>query len=281
MCRIQILHLSMCKKVDILLQLNTTWGNSVVLKSRTANDGSEWVFIPEVERSNVRILVKASDNIFFDISNRNFNIREASTPGYSVGLSPNSARLCLPDVFTTEILTSAYGGYSGNLDLDVVDGLPAGATYTFDKSIIEASENTNLTIDMTNVTDRDDVVITVRAISEGGDTLYREINLDIVSNDYSLLTTEGPADGAQGVIQSPDFTWPVITDADSYNVQLASNPSFGPGTIIEEWTGITSNSVTVTDLLEKKHHLFLARSRCKCLWSRSLYDPCSLFYRSS
>jgi hypothetical protein len=245
-----------CKNVDILLYNSSTWGDYTVLKQGTENDGSEWVTMPETPQTGVRIMIVASDNIFFDISNRNFNIVAPADEGYAWGLTPNSADICLPDVFTTEVFSTAFGGFAGSIDLEVTDGLPAGATYDFTSSSIEADQSTTLTIDLTNVNDKQDAVIEVRGIGSNGDTLYRNIELTIVSNDFSALTLDTPTDGVQGIGQSPSFEWTGVADADAYNVQLATSPAFddpnfAPGSIIEEWEGVTNTSVSVSNLLEK------------------------------
>ena len=246
----------LCKNVDILLYNSASWGDYTVLKEGTANDGSEWVTMPETAQSNVRIMIVASENIFFDISNRNFDIVPPSDEGYAWGLTPNSADICLPDVFTTEVFSASFGGFSGSIDLEVTDGLPAGATYNFSSSSIEANESATLTIDMSNVNEKQNAIVEVRGIGSNGDTLYRNIELVIVSNDFSDMTLDAPQDGVQGIGQSPSFDWTGVADADAYNVQLATSPAFddpnfAPGSIIEEWEGVTTTSVSVSNLLDK------------------------------
>jgi hypothetical protein len=238
-----------CKTVDIILYNSSSWGDFTILKAGTENDGSEWVQMPETPQSGVRIMIMAADNIFFDISNRDFDILAPADEGYAWGLSPNSADICLPDVFTTEIFSSAFGGFSGNIDLEVTGGLPTGAIYSFASNSIETDQTTTLTIDLTDVNEKQDAVIEVRGIGSNGDTLFRNIELSIVSNDFSAFALNSPEDGEQGVIQSPSFDWNGVADADAYNVQLSTNPSFE--TITEEWTGVSGTSVSVSTALEK------------------------------
>lgn len=63
-----------CSQVDILL--STDGGNTfpTVLASATSNDGSESVIIPPGNTTTARIKVKATGNVFFDMSNTNFTI---------------------------------------------------------------------------------------------------------------------------------------------------------------------------------------------------------------
>ncbi|MEM7314009.1 MAG: reprolysin-like metallopeptidase, partial [Planctomycetota bacterium] len=59
--------------VDILLSTNggTTFE---MLAENTPNDGSESVMVPNVTTTQARVLIRAVDNIYFDVSDRNFEI---------------------------------------------------------------------------------------------------------------------------------------------------------------------------------------------------------------
>ncbi|MFQ5447311.1 MAG: reprolysin-like metallopeptidase [Saprospiraceae bacterium] len=63
-----------CKKVDILLSLDGGHSFPVTLASGTPNDGSYSFVLPGYATQSARIMVKATDNIFFDISDQDFTI---------------------------------------------------------------------------------------------------------------------------------------------------------------------------------------------------------------
>ncbi len=75
-----------CANVDILLSADggLTW--PVTLLSATPNDGSETVTVPNSATTTARIVVKASDNIFFDMGNTNFTITAAAQAQANVSL---------------------------------------------------------------------------------------------------------------------------------------------------------------------------------------------------
>ena len=239
-----------CKKVNIKMYRSSDFTTGEMLVAETANDGSEWIQLPDEEIANVRIMVEAADNIFFDISNRGFPIESSTTPGYSVGLIPNSGVVCLPDVFTTEIRSSTWGGYQGNVELDIISGIPQGGQYSFTNASLELSQNTNLNLDFSNVTEEGEFELIIRAIGENQDTIYRSLNVRTVSNNFSALQTLSPADGSHGTTQSPSFSWPKIEDAEYYNVEVSKSPSFG-ATTIERFEFVTDTFVTLSELLEK------------------------------
>ena len=66
-----------CSSVDIYLSTDGGYTFPTLLVAGTPNDGSASVLVPNVTTSLARVKVKASNNVFFDISNANFSI----TPG--------------------------------------------------------------------------------------------------------------------------------------------------------------------------------------------------------
>ncbi|MEM7163213.1 MAG: reprolysin-like metallopeptidase [Bacteroidota bacterium] len=65
-----------CSEVDILLSTDGGFTYPFTLASNVPNDGAESVIIPGILSTTARIMVKDSDNIFFDISNSDFEIAE-------------------------------------------------------------------------------------------------------------------------------------------------------------------------------------------------------------
>ena len=63
-----------CSQVNILLSVDGGLTFPITLLSNTPNDGSEYVLIPDNQTDAARIMVQAADNVFFDISNINFEI---------------------------------------------------------------------------------------------------------------------------------------------------------------------------------------------------------------
>ncbi|TAK38585.1 MAG: T9SS type A sorting domain-containing protein [Saprospiraceae bacterium] len=74
-----------CKKVDILLSLDggDTW--PVTLAAGTPNDGTHSFVLPNYGTTQARIMVKAADNIFFDISRHDFTIDAPAFFTVSIG----------------------------------------------------------------------------------------------------------------------------------------------------------------------------------------------------
>ncbi len=69
-----------CSRVNILL--STDGGNTfpIILAQNTPNDGSETTMAPSILTSLARVKVEAADNLFFDVSNANFQIAPIASP---------------------------------------------------------------------------------------------------------------------------------------------------------------------------------------------------------
>jgi len=64
------------------IRLSTNGGSTfdTVLAANTPNDGSEEVTLPAIQSSAARVKVEAVDNVYFDMSDTNFNVDLFSTP---------------------------------------------------------------------------------------------------------------------------------------------------------------------------------------------------------
>jgi len=69
-----------CADVDILMSVDGGQSYPYTLADNTDNDGTELVDLPNMFASQVRIKVKCSDNVFFDINNADLELRPANLP---------------------------------------------------------------------------------------------------------------------------------------------------------------------------------------------------------
>lgn len=63
-----------CNNVDIFYSTDGGLSFPYTLVTDVANDGAHTITVPDISTTQFRIMVKCSDNIFFDISNENVNI---------------------------------------------------------------------------------------------------------------------------------------------------------------------------------------------------------------
>lgn len=116
-----------CALVNILLSTDGGFTYPTVLASNEPNDGSADVPVPIIETTTARVMVEAADNLFFDISNVNFEIagNPAAAPDGSnsdladrmfIGADPNPfqtvthLRFRLPEETTVTLKVYSAGG---------------------------------------------------------------------------------------------------------------------------------------------------------------------------
>lgn len=234
-----------CFYVNIKLSVDGGYTYPYTLLEGTPNDGSAFVTVPDAVTEDARIRVEAVGNIFFDISNKDFQIAPADEPGYVLDVSPAALPLyCLPgDPLSVDISTASILGYDSTISLSLLGELPATAAYSFGQQQLSPGESTTLTIDLGNFVGRDTLELLVQAIAPGQDTAYRELYISALSSDFSQMALLEPADGADGIIFSTNFSWTEAAGADTYDFELATSPAFG-NTVVEQAAGLTGAAYT-------------------------------------
>lgn len=239
-----------CQVVNILMSTDGGFTYPYVLACNTPNDGEEAVSMPDLSTSEARIKIEAADNIFFDISNNNFSITTPTEAGFSLQACDQFQQICVPDFATVDITTTAFLGYDSLLTLEVIDGLPAGLTPEFSANPIMAGESTTLSFDMTGL-DADGLYeVTLQATGPSADTFYQTLIFNIVYNDFTDLEMLTPNDGATGQMLGPDFSWVDLPNADRYDFEIATDPTFSEDVMIESATNLLDANYTLSVGLE-------------------------------
>lgn len=223
-----------CKKVNIYISQKSALreGESglTLLVPNADNDGSEEIIIPNVDLGNSRILIRAVDNVFFDISDFNFTVQPAVNPVAYYTLGKFSEDLCLPASSTIPLITESVGGYNGALNFKV-DGLPEGITASFDNQSVAVGQTSNLTLLVANTVNTGTYKIVIKGFGENGDSLLRNYYINVISTDFSDLFVLAPADGEKDS-EGPRFIWTNTINGKGYKIQIATDPSFNPASIV-------------------------------------------------
>lgn len=264
-----------CKFVNIYLSTNNGNQFPTLLVANTPNDGKEFVTIPNTLSNNARIKVEAADNIFFDISNTNFKILEATQAGYGLTVSPLIQQVCLPSVTTIDLSTFPVLDYTDEITFEIISGLPDGAAATFSANPSNANDGSSLTLDLNNVTETGTFEILLQASAPNTDTTYRTIIINTVSNDFSALALESPANSASNVSILPELSWTMVADAESYTIEIATSPAFGDS-IIDIGNNLTNNNYTLSVTLEEST-LYYWRVRPSNICGDGTYTPTNVF----
>lgn len=238
-----------CQTVNIVLSTNSGVAFTVVLAAGVPNNGSCCIRVPDIPGSTMRLKVEAADNIFFDLSNASLEILPPPQAGFGLCPAATAAQACAPTTFTTTVSTNGWLGFTDPITLEA-SGLPAGAVATFSPNPVLPGGGAIMNLDFpAGVAEGDyDLIVTGTA---AGLTAEAATQLTVVSNDFSGLALQLPLDGATGVVQSPVLRWTGIVDADSYDIQVATSPSFEAATIVTEKIDHPVDTFPIPIVLEK------------------------------
>lgn len=229
-----------CQRVNIKLSIDGGMTYPFTLIENTLNDGQENVVIPDAITARARIRVEAADNIFFDISDNNFNIAPATKASFTVQAQPFYQKLCLPNNSTVSLFITGFGGAQGEARLSIPN-LPEGITASFNPSVVNIGQRSQLSFEVNDIGFSSLQQLQIQAIA-GNDTILQPLELELVSNNFNDLLLLAPEDNTRGIFGTTTFTWTDAENATSYDFELATSPAFGNSTIF------SANNLNATEI---------------------------------
>jgi subtilisin-like proprotein convertase family protein len=252
-----------CNNVDILISYDGGLTYPTSMLTATANDGSATASVPLGTTTTARIMVKCSDNVFFDINDTDITINSGS-PSFTINTNPTSGSTCddLTIPFTLE--SASILGFTDPITLTVTD-LPVGATASIATNPITPGNNTTITID-----DLDGLsgnfTIKITGVS-GVITKETTYNLTVENADVSPVLLS-PADGSTGEVTGPVLSWNSAPGSINYEYQV-STISNG-GNIVSSGNTASTSIVVSPELNISTTYFWRVRSTNSCgvtLWS--------------
>ena len=210
-----------CGSVDIFLSTDGGYTFPTLLVAGTPNDGNASVLVPNVTTSQARLKVKASNNVFFDISNANFSI----TPGagdidYDLaivtvqGLEPGACESVLnPSVTVFNVGQQVVSAFAVSLSFDGAAPLVVNWTGSLANgegvdvafcegepcvTLADGSHVANASVQLTGFTDENasnDAYTNNFSTSSGTDVTWT-----IVTDNYPGETTWAVTDASGGTV---------------------------------------------------------------------------------
>ncbi len=207
-----------CSMVDIVLSTDGGLTFNQVLAT-VPNNGSASVTAPATTETSARIMIRCSDNIFFDISDGDFSIEQTD---YDFQPVNGTATVCEDATTATFSFTlESLQGYTGTINY-AASGLPAGATASFQPPATTltagATETVTLTVNGLGSLPPDFYAFQV-STNDGTTTKSEDFFLEILPPLATpvLLT---PADNGFLPLDAAAFDWESVDNATTYRIDF-------------------------------------------------------------
>ncbi|MCU0345360.1 MAG: M12 family metallo-peptidase [Saprospiraceae bacterium] len=267
-------NLSPISTSQVQVLLSADGGNTYpyTLLTTTNNDGTESVLVPNISTTQARVMVKAQNNIYFDISNQNFTIQMAVNPNFVLTATADTASACQSGQasFTYNMLQLA--GFSQAVTF-TASGLPAGATATFTPNGVTPPANVVLTVG--NLTGVAAGTYPFTVTGTGGSITNTDNLVLVVLDQVSASPSLGaPAAGAEVNVLQPTLTWAAVPNASQYLVEVSTSPNFA--TLTASGTVTTTSFQVPTALASLGIYYWRVRAINPC--SQSAFAPFRAFH---
>ena len=249
-----------CNNVNIKMSTDGGMTFPITLKANTPNDGSENVLIPNTPSTQVRIMVEAADNIFYNVNTVNITIN-SSEPTFLLVENSGTQYACNTgnEKATYSLNFDFINGFSETVTLSAT-GHPNGVNVTFNPSTI--SSDGNVTMEVSNFNGQSPQAYIINVLASAN-SLSRSINLgfNLTSSTFTQVKLTAPVNGAQNVNLSTEFNWEADSNASSYDIQVASDSGFS--TILIS-TNVTTNSYKASGLSGNTTYYWRVKPKNSC-----------------
>ncbi|MEL6656386.1 MAG: reprolysin-like metallopeptidase [Bacteroidota bacterium] len=213
-----------CQRVNIWLSEDGGFTYPHLIAANRDNTGSALVTVPNITGDQIRIKVKAADNIFFDISNNNFSILPALSPDFTMMVDQATDTICGAGIATFEISLDSILGFAESINLSVPDPI-GSASFTFNAN--DVSPPAEVTLSVTNVEDvaPGDYTFTLQA-NGGGIVKNFPLTLKVREEMPNAVSLLSPFNGTTNVSEDAVFNWNATPFASTYTVEVSDSPTF-------------------------------------------------------
>lgn len=228
---------------NVMISLSTDGGLTypTVISASTANDGTEALSLPNITTTTARIKVEAVGNIFFDISNANFNITAASNPTFTFVTPAPTTVACGAATAAITLATTSVMGFVTPINL-VATGMPGTTTISYSVNPVIPGNSTVVTLNNVNTLSPGTYPITITGTA-GAEVKTVQLSYIVSAGAGPAITVHPTAQTiCAGLNTSFSVTSPTAT---AFQWQLSTTGAGGPWSNINNG-GVYSNATTAT-----------------------------------
>jgi hypothetical protein len=210
-----------CKMVHIFLSVDGGKTYPVLLLKDTPNDGSADIIVPDIETSRARIRVIASDNIFFDVSDFNFQIYAT----FSMTTPVNLYVICTQSTEVVKLKLDKLRNLETSIRLAVVEK-PASLSVSFSNSQVDGSAEVTMVFQDLHTLMPGTHEVFISATS-GNERHFIKFFLHVeIKNSTPPVLLFPPDNSSVQLTDSLTLLWKKVSGIQNYLLQMSENPSF-------------------------------------------------------
>ena len=244
--------------VNILLSIDGGATFPFTLASNVANNGSAIVTIPpSTTSSQARVIVEASNNIFYAVNSIDFTIIEVD---FVLNASNPSIDICQPNDAVYNLTYNTFSGFSETTVFSA-DNIPSGATVVFNPTSAIV-DGTTVTMTISNTSSLAIGNYTITAVGTAPSSTYNaDLNLNVFSSTINSTTLNSPTNNATDISAQVQLNWTADINAIDYFVEVATDSGF---TNIVDSATIQATSFTNTMLGANTQYFWRVTASNQC-----------------
>ncbi|HET8858992.1 reprolysin-like metallopeptidase [Marivirga sp.] len=255
--------------VDIYVSLDGGQTFTEKVLENTPNDGTEPIKLPNVNTSQAKIKIAASNSVFFNMSPSVFSITETTEPSYVITVSSEVNEYCPNDEITFSIETESILGFNEGIVLSTA-GLEQ-FNVNFDNQVLTPGSSTTLRISNVNqVSGQVDFIVN----SNTSNISFNSNAVFTVNKFAETPTITFPSNGAVDLNLQPTFIWTDNNVTADYRLEIATDNNF---TNIIETNQVVNNKESKLNNQLEGNSTYYARLIAENICGQSAYTPTLTF----
>jgi len=209
------------QNVDIFLSIDGGLTFPTALATNVPNDGEHEVVVPSSPTTTARIMIKASDNVFYAVNSADYTIAESEVV---LNFSELEFDVCQPNSVATTFDYETYLGFNEEVTFSVFSA-PTNLLVSFTPPAATADTPVDLVLSGTGSVPEGNYQVVVLATSASISRMVA-LDLNIFDSVFTNVTLTSPANGMVDASVSSELQWEADPTYTSYGLEIALDAAF-------------------------------------------------------